>query len=62
MTIDQALQFYVSCGMAVPKTQHVDRPHTSAGAAPPILVQSAPALEAPTGQQFGADGTAGIQP
>ena len=30
MTIDQALQFYVSCGVAVPKSQHVDRQHTSA--------------------------------
>jgi len=25
MTIDQALQFYVSCGVAVPKSQHVER-------------------------------------
>jgi uncharacterized membrane protein len=62
MTIDQALQFYVSCGVAVPKSQHVDRQHTSAAAAPPILIQSAPALEAPTDQQFGPDGTARAQP
>jgi uncharacterized membrane protein len=40
MTIDQAIQFYVSCGVAVPKSQHVDRHHplSSAAAAGPLLV------------------------
>jgi uncharacterized membrane protein len=42
MTIDQALQFYVSCGVAVPKSQHVDRHHPpiSAAAAGPLLVEN----------------------
>ncbi|MEX2141863.1 MAG: DUF502 domain-containing protein [Pirellulales bacterium] len=53
MTIDQALQFYVSCGVAVPKSQHVDRQHplASAAAGGPIIVETAPleghALELP---------------
>jgi uncharacterized membrane protein len=31
MTIEQALQFYVSCGVAVPKSQHVERSPVAAG-------------------------------
>jgi uncharacterized membrane protein len=29
MSIDQALQFYMSCGVAVPKSQHVERAHVA---------------------------------
>ena len=44
MTIDQALQFYVSCGVAVPKAQHVDRhqPLPSAAASGPMLITEPP--------------------
>jgi uncharacterized membrane protein len=49
MTIDQALQFYVSCGVAVPKTQHVERHNgpadTTAAANVPSLVLSSPPVE-----------------
>jgi uncharacterized membrane protein len=43
MTIEQALQFYVSCGVAVPKAQHVERRHgiESAGATGPVLIEQA---------------------
>jgi uncharacterized membrane protein len=34
MTIDQALQFYVSCGVAVPKSQHVERRNGMPGSLP----------------------------
>jgi uncharacterized membrane protein len=42
MTIDQALQFYVSCGVAVPKSQHVDRQLAipSAVATGPVLIEN----------------------
>jgi uncharacterized membrane protein len=52
MTIDQALQFYVSCGVAVPKSQHVDRhpPTTSAGAAGPEAIKTMDGVETVPGQ------------
>jgi uncharacterized membrane protein len=40
MSIDQALQFYVSCGVAVPKTQQVERqaaPTNEAASDPVVL-------------------------
>jgi uncharacterized membrane protein len=44
LSIEQALQFYVSCGVAVPKSQHVERRHSaeSAGAIGPLLVAEVP--------------------
>jgi uncharacterized membrane protein len=44
MTIEQALQFYVSCGVAAPKSQHVDWRHgaESAGTTGPTLVDHVP--------------------
>ncbi len=44
LTIDQALQFYVSCGVAVPKSQHVERINSlaSAGAARAATTASLP--------------------
>ncbi len=52
MTIDQALQFYVSCGVAVPKSQHVDRhpPTTSAGATGPEVMKTMDGVETVPGR------------
>ena len=51
-TIDQALQFYVSCGVAVPKSQHVDRhpPTTSAGATGPEVMKTMDGVETVPGR------------
>ena len=37
LTIDQALQFYVSCGVAVPKSQHVERVNSRPVPPPHVL-------------------------
>jgi uncharacterized membrane protein len=56
MTIEQALQFYVSCGVAVPKAQHADRRHDpeSAAATGPMLIDHAPAHDGLIEQRPGA--------
>jgi uncharacterized membrane protein len=53
MSIEQALQFYVSCGVAVPKAQHVERRHSaeSAAAAGPLLIGNVPDLDGPIEQR-----------
>jgi uncharacterized membrane protein len=57
MTIEQALQFYVSCGVAVPKAQHVERRHgpDSAGATGPSIIDELPARDALIEQRPSAD-------
>jgi uncharacterized membrane protein len=57
MTIDQALQFYVSCGVAVPKTQQVERhaAPTIDGAPGPVVLDATEvnktAAEVPTAER-----------
>jgi uncharacterized membrane protein len=64
MSIDQALQFYVSCGVAVPKAQHVDRHHPlpSAAAAGPLLTENAHLEEHSFEQPPPAEGITRPQP
>jgi uncharacterized membrane protein len=57
MTIEQALQFYVSCGVAVPKAQHVDRRHGAESASPagPVLIDQAQTHDGLIEQRLGAE-------
>jgi uncharacterized membrane protein len=63
MTIEQALQFYVSCGVAVPKAQHVERHQSpaSATAAGPLLVDHTPVGEVIDEQRSAAELTPVVQ-
>lgn len=58
MTIEQALQFYVSCGVAVPKAQHVERRHGTeiAAATGPLLIDHAPDGDGLIEQRSGSEG------
>jgi uncharacterized membrane protein len=58
MTIEQALQFYVSCGVAVPKGQHVDRRQSAENAPPtgPSAVDHGPGHDGLIDQRSGIAG------
>jgi uncharacterized membrane protein len=57
MTIEQALQFYVSCGVAAPKAQHVDRRHGAENAplTGPLLIDEAPTRDGLIDQRPGGE-------